>query len=818
MICCCSVEDQVPSPTDAIEADRQEWENQVFMTLPGKRVPLATTDFTAVDQGNSSPKYVRVSTWNFPHTPRLAHDCHIPLIAVFQPFADLDPREEPVPVVPLEPHSSGPPRCERCRSYINPWCTWTGGGNRWKCNLCAHETEVTPEYFCNLDANLMRLDHLHRPELNKGTVDFVVPEEYWAVIRQRNDNAILHANAMNYVFALDVSAESIRSGFLRTVCSALRTALFGGTLPDNTQVDPCIPPESGVAILTFDQTIHFHDLSSEKTPMMVLSDLDEVFVPRSGGIFINPSMHRPTVDSFFESLPRRFEYTSVHEAALGSCIRAAEAAFAGCGGHLIVFQSTMPTVGDGALVGQPKETELHDTDKEKLLYKPRDTTWKDIGEECAEAGIGVSMFLGMNKFIDVGSIGVVASMTGGDIFYHPRFDPIRDAITVNSQLQRLMRSTKGYNCTMRIRSSSGIQVADHYGNFLQRNPTDLEFGVLDADKAVSVLLEHVRSLDVRDYVYLQSAVVYTTVSGERRVRTCNLALQVVELAASVFQFADMDAVVCHFAREALFRMGTRKMPVIRENLTEQCSSILLGYRTNCAITSRATQLILPEAFKALPAYILAILKTKPLKARHVSADVRNYFIHRISAMNVRSLMHHLYPRLLALHDLEDTTAIPDSNGTVIFPTTMRASHIFMEAHGIYLIDNEEAVMVWVGASASPQLLRTYSGLTISWPWISSWYLFTHLSFFDINVVCGGAAPTPSVGYAALRAGAKHSKPPPGATRAGVQVFIARQNLDAAELEFSDMLAEDQNNGNMSYVDITNGGSLSDTANMRASPW
>jgi len=140
-------------------------------------------------------------------------------------------------------------------------------------------------------------------------------------------------------------------------------------------------------------------------------------------------------------------------------------------------------------------------------------------------------------------------------------------------------------------------------------------------------------------------------------------------------------------------MKKNRTLIIREELTERCASILLGYRAQCAAGTRSTQLIIPEAFRALPAYTLALQKTKPLKARQVSADVRNYHMHRLLGMGARTLMFSLYPRLLALHDLDNQITFPvtltDELGNVFtttpMPSCMRDSYFFMESAGVYLI-------------------------------------------------------------------------------------------------------------------------------------
>ncbi|KAL5536166.1 SFB3 [Sanghuangporus sanghuang] len=812
--------EQIPSPVDVAEYDAEIWEGKSYMTLPGDHVPLSTTDFVSIDQGNSSPRFVRATTWHMPHSAALADACKIPLATIIQPFAELITGEDEIPVVDCG--ESGPARCAECRGYINPWCTWVSGGSRWRCNLCGHLTDVLPEYFCNLDANQMRLDHLQRPELNKGTIDFAVGPEYyapqptprivpsfWSPEASPAPNSSRTPEPMRVLFAIDVSREAVQNGMVRAACQAIIGVLYGSETDDGTRLEPCFPAECLAGVVTFDTTVHFYDLSNfrDSASMLVVPDIEEeMYCPlQDAEIFVEPQAARNVIEGLLTSLPNRFENESVHLCALGAAMRGCLAALSRRGGQAILFQSSMCSVGPGVSEARLDESKLYDTDKEKQLFTPRDPMWTDLAEELAEAGIGVSMLVGTGpiSFVDFASIGVICALSGGDVRLFPRFDLQRDSPIVRSHVGRILSRETGHSCQARVRVSRGLKTRAFYGALTESSvsPGSLIFGVMHADSAFAVELSHSSGrgtpLDSREYAHLQCAVLYTTRQGSRRVRVLNVAFQVAGMAGNVFRYADSDATICFLAKEAMATLSSESLSTIRDTLTEKCSNILLAYRRNCAAATSPSQLILPEAFKLLPLYLLALQKNRSLRAHNVPADIRNYHAQRLLTMPVRKMLYHLYPRFLALHDLTDDIALPpgyaDGNAAsgsrpiptnrLQLPSLMRDTFMAMRADGIYLIDNEEVMVLWIGSNVSPEVLADLFGVNTPHgvdPTLTRLpVLPTRLSSQVRNIIAHRIAE-----------------------RSGVlsRLMVARQSLDAAELEFSDMLVEDTNCGAMSYID------------------
>ena len=83
--------------------------------------------------------------------------------------------------------------------------------------------------------------------------------------------------------------------------------------------------------------------------MLVMDDIEEVFVPLPNGLLVTLAESLDLVKSLLQSLPAMFEKTADKKSALGPAMKAAKGLIANVGGHLFVFQSTLPSVGEGAI-------------------------------------------------------------------------------------------------------------------------------------------------------------------------------------------------------------------------------------------------------------------------------------------------------------------------------------------------------------------------------------------------------------------------------------------------------------------------------------
>ncbi|KAF9960175.1 COPII coat Sec23p-Sfb3p heterodimer component [Mortierella alpina] len=630
--------DQIPSPVTVQEADQQEWDDKSFITsLRTNTTPLASSDFHAIDGGNCNPRFFRMTTYNLPNTDELLNTSQLPMGLVIQPLAQLRADEAPIDTVDFG--DSGPARCRRCNAYINPYMIFVNGGQRFICNMCLFENDVEPSYFCNLDMNGRRCDLDQRPELRNGTIEFAVPKAYWSKT----------PTPAAYVFAMDVSWNSIQSGMLQQCVAGIKEAVW-----DANGVSK-LAPGAQIGIMTYDKTVHFYNLSPtlEQAQMMVVPDVADMFVPLSEGFLVSPEKSQTIVESLLDMLPQLFADNKITEPVIGAVVQGVRMALESRGGKLILFQTALPTFGPGALRHRD-DSKIYGTEKEKTLYAPQDDFYRKLAESCVDAGLSIDLFLFPNAYVDVATLGCLSSITGGETHMYPNFNAQRDGVKFAGEINRIVTRPFGFNALMRVRCSTGLRIAEHFGNFHMKNSTDLELAGLDSEKAFGVLVKHDGKLDEKNEASFQVALLYTTADGLRRVRVHNFSTPVTTLLGNVFRWADMDTTINFLSKGAISQALTKPLNEVREALTEKCVKILSAYRRNCASSTAPGQLILPESFKLFPLYTLALLKSKTLRAgRDMNSDVRVYHMRMVKSMGVSESIVYFYARMMAVDAMDE---------------------------------------------------------------------------------------------------------------------------------------------------------------------
>ena len=96
---------------------------------------------------------------------------------------------------------------------------------------------------------------------------------------------------------------------------------------------------------------------------------------------------------------------------------------------------------------------------------------------------------------------------------------------------------------------SGIRPVDFYGNFFMSNTTDVELASLDCDKSMTIEVKHDDKLTDGDGAFAQCALLYTSSSGQRRLRIINMSFNVTSKMADVFRSCELDTLMNYFSKK-----------------------------------------------------------------------------------------------------------------------------------------------------------------------------------------------------------------------------------------------------------------------------
>ncbi|KAI6660298.1 Protein transport protein Sec24C [Oopsacas minuta] len=670
--------DSIPSVIEVLGIDKERWVSNEYFT--GSRTPPPGTLISCPirDTGNASPRYIRSSLYTLPTSADMIKESKLVAGLIIQPLAN-DPDNDKLPLV--DHGSAGPIRCKRCKAYMNPFNSFTGGGAAYECIFCGISNEVPNTYFQYCDATGKRMDTADRSELSKGSYEVEVTKEYMRYQKEGDPPAV--------ILVIDISMRSYNIGLEGFLSSHIADLL--DRLPkDDTGTCPL-----EIGLIVYDTQAYYFNLSAPLPSIYVITESADPFLPEPSGSLVSIPQAITSIKSVLDRFPALFSQRK-SGGCLGVGIKAGISMLSEMKrvGKLLVFQADIPEIQGP---GQIKR-------KTDNFFKPQSSFYDKISADCQRAGICVDLFLLPTAYTDVFTLGQLCHSTGGQIHYHYNFSASKPSSysRLLSDLQETCSTQLGFDAVMRVRTSPGIS-ADQYQGAIRLNGSEIQLAGLDANKTIAVVLRYDDKLKESSLVYVQVALLYTNLRGERRLRLHNLAICTSSHFEDVYLSADLDAMVHLLARLNLRGFIEEQLEQVGERLRQQVAHILATYRRHCNPGVNKGQLILPSTLKLLPCYSNCILKlpVTPLTSSSPNTpDMRSYNYYRLQWLCTREFLLLLYPRVYPV------------DGTLSsLPEPIRSSVTKIEEQKAYIATDGQQLIMWICNNVNNQLIAEVFGVS-----------------------------------------------------------------------------------------------------------
>lgn len=694
---------------------KQRWEDQInyltrtFETMKDSVPPLPTSNYYCVDQGSCNPKTMSLTMSNIPEDEHLRSATKLPLGLTMQPFADLTSLDNSdIPIVrnlQANGEITAPLRCKRCRTYVNPAFQFTYDSGV-VCNVCKVKSRLSEEEFSPMISTGVRSDFDGRLDLQKGTVDFLVPAAYNAI---QNVPAV----SLHYIFVIDVSLLANENGSSLAVIEAVRKSIE--YIADNQE-------NCKIAIMTYDNKLKFYNLRPEleSAQEYIVSEINDVFIPFFNGLFVKPAESMNVITDTLrkiEDFIRNDKYSHIAQSCYGSALQAAKAAlteFTGKqGGKIMCSLNSLPTVGNGNL-------SLKRDDNTKRNLQCDNEFYNKLSHELLRSYISVDLFVTSASFVDMVTVGAPVEMTSGTLKYYPHFRKENDEYLVVNDMIENISNIVGYQALLKVRCSTGLSVAQYFSKSVDYSDRDPIIPILTKDTNMDVLFSYNDKLKTGNDIYFQTALLYTDINGVRKVRSINCNGAVSNNIQEIFKFMNQNALMRIMIKDIIRTLGDCDFISVRKLIDQKVADILTQYKALVNGTSMS-QLVLPDSLKSLPMYMLAFEKSQLMKpnSKSTRGNERIYDLFQFESFASAKLSYKLYPQIISLHAPleEDDLTFYDANDRMLQVSpasvegiTVRNMHSNLINGGCYLMFQGETAYLWFNENTNKMLLQDLLGV------------------------------------------------------------------------------------------------------------
>ena len=203
--------------------------------------------------------------------------------------------------------------------------------------------------------------------------------------------------------------------------------------------------------------------------------------------------------------------------------------------------------------------------------------------------------------------------------------------------------------------------------------------------------------DTETHIFVQTALLYTSSEGERRMRVHNLAMPLTDVASGPFENCDINALWT-----LAFKKGIDNLEILNPNILGTRSYIEMQFSNMIGSVQRMYRNNLPESIDYIIGYWMGILKNEvfsPSQSLQANSyvDYLNFIRYQWRHMNCDEIMNIIWPQLFQVND--------ESLSSQSLPPLINLNRTWLNSTGIYVIFNTFYVYLWVGNAVDSYFLN-----------------------------------------------------------------------------------------------------------------